>query len=373
MNFRRLFRPLLTGAALLMIVALAPLAATAAGAPVGKVAFQGLLKQGSTPASGTLSLTFRLYTVASGGAAIWTETQNVTVANGIYSVNLGEVTTLGTLAFDAPYWLSTQVGSDAEMSPRVELASVPYAFTAGSANTVADASITAAKIGANCATGEFLIKTASGWACGGKQSATYRWAVWSTYDQSSGWIAGNDPNLFGGINPSSWSDGSAVASSLSSDKNVLGTLFNNRKVVSPNSLVVADTWYNSSSTNGKHAAALFRVRNNTGSAVTWNVTFVYSQYTGWAEVASATLNGAATWTGASTSCTSATGGASCTQSLALSIPANRVSTFVVVAGSGQSSGTRSLLLAFTGSTLTLPAGLEFVDDLDASTGSAWTQ
>ena len=62
-------------------------------------------------------MTFSLYTVASGGTALWTEPQNVIVSGGIYSVILGSVSTLTPLAFDVPYWLGVRVGSDAEMTP----------------------------------------------------------------------------------------------------------------------------------------------------------------------------------------------------------------------------------------------------------------
>ena len=53
--------------------------------------YQGYLTDNSgNPINATVSMTFRIYTVASGGTAQWTEPQsNVPVNNGIYNVVLG--------------------------------------------------------------------------------------------------------------------------------------------------------------------------------------------------------------------------------------------------------------------------------------------
>ncbi|SKA16078.1 Chaperone of endosialidase [Trichlorobacter thiogenes] len=97
------------------------------------LSYQGYLKNGDgTPVSTPVSITFRLYSVASGGSALWTETQpSVTPSNGIYQVILGSVTPL-TLAFDSQYYLGVTVGADPEMTPRQPLTSVPYARKAAS-------------------------------------------------------------------------------------------------------------------------------------------------------------------------------------------------------------------------------------------------
>lgn len=96
-----------------------------------RINYQGYLAtSGGQPVSASLQMTFGLYAASSGGAALWSETQTVPVANGIYNVSLGTVTPI-TLAFDAPYFLGVAVGADAEMTPRQPLASVPYAIRAG--------------------------------------------------------------------------------------------------------------------------------------------------------------------------------------------------------------------------------------------------
>jgi hypothetical protein len=96
------------------------------------MSYQGVLMDnaGVLLPDGNYGLTFRLYTVASGGVAIWTETQSpVALSRGGFSVILGSVASLGGLAFDVPYWLGITVGGGGELSPRVALASSPYGLS----------------------------------------------------------------------------------------------------------------------------------------------------------------------------------------------------------------------------------------------------
>jgi hypothetical protein len=93
------------------------------------MSFQGYLTSAAgARVTGKLSMTFRLYTLATGGTASWTETQTVSVINGVYNVILGSVT---PLSIDIPqqYYLGVSVGGDAEMTPRARLASVMSALT----------------------------------------------------------------------------------------------------------------------------------------------------------------------------------------------------------------------------------------------------
>ncbi len=76
-------------------------------------------------------------------ACLWTETRTtgnlVTVKNGYLTVNLGSVTSFpGTINWDQDLWLTMNIGGsggaaswDGEMSPRLKLTAVPYAFRAG--------------------------------------------------------------------------------------------------------------------------------------------------------------------------------------------------------------------------------------------------
>jgi len=131
--------------ALFVVVACLP----ARAAPPQTISYQGFLTSSTgTPVNATVSVQFTLYDAASGGATLWTETQNVTVTNGNYSVVLG-ITPFG-LPFNDPYFLGVKVGTDAEMTPRAALTMAPYAHRANVANnlgsnaTVAGSQVTGA-------------------------------------------------------------------------------------------------------------------------------------------------------------------------------------------------------------------------------------
>ncbi len=86
------------------------------------------------PVEGQVSFGFALYTSASATTAVWTETQTITVVDGYFSALLGEGTSLDISVFDgAVLYLGVTVGTDAEMSPRQALVSVPYALAATNA------------------------------------------------------------------------------------------------------------------------------------------------------------------------------------------------------------------------------------------------
>ncbi len=98
------------------------------------ISYQGYLTNASgVPINGTTPMIFSIYNVLAGGTALWSEARNVTVADGIYNVNLGEVTPI-SLTFDVPYYLGVAAGADAEMTPRTPLTAVGYAFRAQNAD-----------------------------------------------------------------------------------------------------------------------------------------------------------------------------------------------------------------------------------------------
>lgn len=93
--------------------------------------YQGvLLDPSNNPRpSGTYGMTFRLY--RDDGSVRWTETQNVLVANGYFSVRLGAVTPINPGMFvNNQLTLGVQVTGDTEMTPRQVLTQVPYAMNA---------------------------------------------------------------------------------------------------------------------------------------------------------------------------------------------------------------------------------------------------
>ena len=102
-----------------------------------KINYQGYLTSAAgVPVNGTVAIVFTFYTVAIGGSSIWSETQNVTVNNGVYNVNLGDVIPITSLPFGLPYYLGVKVGTDPEMTPRIPLTSVGYAFRAKTVDSV---------------------------------------------------------------------------------------------------------------------------------------------------------------------------------------------------------------------------------------------
>lgn len=114
------------------------------------IPFQAQVKTaGNQPVSTPTLVTFSLYTASTGGTALWSETQTLTPTGGLVSATLGSITPL-TLSFDQPLFVGVAMGSDAEMTPRFPLASVPYALTiadgAVSTAKIADVGVTDAKI-----------------------------------------------------------------------------------------------------------------------------------------------------------------------------------------------------------------------------------
>ncbi|ABF42201.1 hypothetical protein Acid345_3200 [Candidatus Koribacter versatilis Ellin345] len=115
---------------------------TAANTPVPRlIRFGGVLKSadGQT-ASKITGVTFAVYATKTGGAPLWTETQNVRAeANGKYDVLLGS-TKLDGIPADifssgGQRWLGVRLEGQPEQA-RTLLVSVPYALKAGEAETL---------------------------------------------------------------------------------------------------------------------------------------------------------------------------------------------------------------------------------------------
>ncbi len=100
--------------------------------------YQGLLTAtDGTPVNTAVAMTFRLYSVGTGGSALWTESQpSVTISNGVFNAVLGSQTPI-PLPFDTPYWLGVAINADPEMSPRQPLTATGFARRAANADTLA--------------------------------------------------------------------------------------------------------------------------------------------------------------------------------------------------------------------------------------------
>lgn len=91
------------------------------------ITYQGILTDTSgNPLTGTYSITFKLYEVASGGTALATSTQSVSCTNGQFTTPV----TFDATFFDGrALWIGVSVAPNPEMSPRQELRAVPYALS----------------------------------------------------------------------------------------------------------------------------------------------------------------------------------------------------------------------------------------------------
>ena len=103
------------------------------------ISYQGrLADSGGNPLTGMYNLEFRIYDVPSVGTplweAFWTGGNSVQVSDGLFNVMLGSIETdlaASIEGYDELY-LGITVDTDAEMEPRVQLGSVPFAMSAQS-------------------------------------------------------------------------------------------------------------------------------------------------------------------------------------------------------------------------------------------------
>lgn len=121
-------------AILLMVVALA----VAAAADVPRlINYQGLLTDANGhPLYGQYLVRFSVYGSLGGSDTLWTESHVVDVYEGLFDVILGSVAPIpGNLFEDEGRWMGITVGYDPEISPRMQLTSVPFALRAAVAET----------------------------------------------------------------------------------------------------------------------------------------------------------------------------------------------------------------------------------------------
>ncbi len=82
---------------------------------------------------GSFDITFRLFDVATGGTALWTESHTgldqVVIEHGLFNTELGAITTFGVLDFGIQYYLEIEIDGDV-MTPRQPLRTDAYAMRA---------------------------------------------------------------------------------------------------------------------------------------------------------------------------------------------------------------------------------------------------
>lgn len=138
------------------------LAPAAPAAVPNRLSYQGKLAddKGVAVADGPYVMLFSLYGQLAGGPSLWSETQSVTVRDGIFSVELGSVTPFpATLDFLSQYYLETKVGTDPPL-PRHQLVGAAHALVASRAGagsvgsaSIVDGSVNATHIASNSVSG----------------------------------------------------------------------------------------------------------------------------------------------------------------------------------------------------------------------------
>ncbi len=138
----RMLRVKLAGVAVVAIALLAAFGWTStvhAQTMPKTISIQGVIDESaSIDPNGTQPMVFSLYDAATGGSALWTETQSVQLFQLHFNVILGETTPI-TLPFNTQYWLGVKVADGAEMQPRIQLTGSPYAFRSLNADLAANA------------------------------------------------------------------------------------------------------------------------------------------------------------------------------------------------------------------------------------------
>ena len=96
------------------------------------VQYQGRVLSGTNLVNGTISLTLRVYTNATMGAALYEDSSSVPVVDGLYSASLGQHPVSGDLADALSHgdsWIEVEINGQT-LSPRERIGSVSYALIA---------------------------------------------------------------------------------------------------------------------------------------------------------------------------------------------------------------------------------------------------
>lgn len=97
------------------------------------IGYQGrLLDAGGAPVSdGNYTIIFHIYDDSTAGTQLWSETHEVSTADGLFSVQLGETVPLDLSLFgDSSTFLEIQLSGESPMAPRTRLSSSPSAAVA---------------------------------------------------------------------------------------------------------------------------------------------------------------------------------------------------------------------------------------------------
>jgi HD superfamily phosphohydrolase len=92
------------------------------------LSYQGyLIENDSDRINGTVKMTFSLHDEEDGAEKLWSESREVKVEDGFYSLILGEENPIN-IDFNSQYWLSLKIEDKEELKPRQKLTSVAYSL-----------------------------------------------------------------------------------------------------------------------------------------------------------------------------------------------------------------------------------------------------
>jgi hypothetical protein len=152
-----------------------------------------------------------------------------------------------------------------------------------------------------------------------------------THQHSSSWLMSNQATLFGGINPSTWTDNNGMAQNINPQFRYLQSIFKTKttgsKIGGLN--LCSDVYIMYSSTDGHVCGGVFRIKNTKTAPINWGVSFWYTAFHGWGERASATINGQSSWNSGGTNV-----GGIAQASVSFSVPGSRTSTVIFVVSLG---------------------------------------
>ena len=90
---------------------------------------------GNPVPDGNYAVEYRIFNVPDGGSAVYTESQSVTIENGLFTTSLGLTSTITPTIFAQPAWLEISVDGET-LAPRQQLQGAPYAFSLASGAVV---------------------------------------------------------------------------------------------------------------------------------------------------------------------------------------------------------------------------------------------